>query len=99
MLFRSVEIRGYDMPEASYTIFNKASGLELEVDGSFQPLLRSLDGQYSAREVVDRYIGGSAPNAAIESGLATLTQGALRQGANELLLGMLHQGLLVEHHV
>jgi radical SAM protein with 4Fe4S-binding SPASM domain len=94
-----VEIRRYDMPEASYTIFNKASGLELEVDGSFQPLLRSLDGQYSAREVVDRYIGDSAPNAAIESGLATLTQGALRQGANELLLGMLHQGLLVERHV
>jgi len=94
-----VEIRRYDMPEASCAIFNKVSGVELEMDGSFQPLLLSLNGQFSAREVVDQYIGDNAPNAESASELATLTQGALRQGASELLLGMLHQGLVVERHV
>lgn len=91
-----VELRRYEMPEASYAIYNKVSGVELEVDASFQPLLRSLNGQCSAREVVDRYIGDSAENPKIESALSAFTQGALQQGANELLLGLLHQGFLVE---
>jgi MoaA/NifB/PqqE/SkfB family radical SAM enzyme len=91
-----VQIRHYDMPAESYAIINKVSGLELEVDASFEPLLHSLNGQHSAREVVEQYIGDGAGKGKDGSGLEALTQGALRQGANELLLGMLHQGFLVE---
>lgn len=91
-----VEIRSYDVPDASCAIYNKASGLELEVDGSFQPLLRSLDGQHSAREVVDQYLTDGTPNPPIDSAITAFTQAALQQSANELLSSMLHQGFLVE---
>ena len=91
-----VEIRSYDMPEATYAIYNKVSGLELEVDASFQTLLRSLDGQHSAREVIDQYLGGGASNSPMESPITALAQAALEQSANELLSNMLHQGFLVE---
>ncbi len=88
-----VRIRRYDMPKASCEIFNKLSGME--VDASFQPLLDALNGQHSASEIVDRYIG-SLHNAKINSDLEAITQTVMRQSANELLLGMLHQGFLVE---
>lgn len=91
-----VEIRSYDIPDPSYAIYNKVSGLELEVDASFQPLLRSLDGQHSAREVVDQYLADGGPNPPIESAITAFTQAALQQSANELLSNMLHQGFLVE---
>lgn len=94
-----VEIRSYDLPEASFAMCNKVSGMELEVDGSFEPLLLSLNGQYSAREVVNRYAGNPGQNGSVESGLEALTQGALRQGASELLQGMLQQGMVVERRV
>lgn len=91
-----VEIRRYDTPEESYAIFNRVSRMELEVDASFQPLLCSLDGQHSAKEVVDQYIGDSTQNPPIESAIIALTQSALQRGAQELLCGLLHQGFLVE---
>lgn len=91
-----VEIRRYDMPETSYAIVSKDSGLELELDSTFQPLLSSLNGHLSAREVVDRYVGDSSQNAPVASELSALTQGALRQGANDLLRGMLYRGFLTE---
>jgi MoaA/NifB/PqqE/SkfB family radical SAM enzyme len=98
-LSADVEIRRYDLPEESYAIYNRVSGLELEVDASFQPLLRSLNGQYSAREVVDQYIGNSVQNPQMDNSLTIFTQGALQRGANELLLGLLHQGFLVEQQI
>jgi MoaA/NifB/PqqE/SkfB family radical SAM enzyme len=91
-----VQISHYDMPQESYAISSKARRLEMEVDASFEPFLRALDGRCSAREVVDRYVGGNCADAMDGSGFEALAQGALRQGANELLLGMLHQGFLVE---
>jgi radical SAM protein with 4Fe4S-binding SPASM domain len=94
-----VDIRHYDLPKASYAIYNRVSGLELEVDASFQPLLHSLNGQYSAREVVDRYIGENVQNPKPVSAITAFTQGTLQQGANELLLGLLHQGFVVERQV
>ena len=53
----TVEIRHYDLPEEVYALLDKATGLELEVDGSFRSILDSLDGQSSGHEIVDRYIG------------------------------------------
>jgi hypothetical protein len=91
-----VVIRRYDMPEESFAIFNKASGLELEVEASFQPLLGCLDGRYSAPEVIDKYVGDSGHGAPSGSGLEMLTQSALRRSTNELLQGMVQQGFLVE---
>jgi MoaA/NifB/PqqE/SkfB family radical SAM enzyme len=93
-----VIIRRYDMPEESFAIFNKTSGLELEVDASFQPLLGYLDGRCSAHEIIDRFAGNGEPSAASGNDLAKLTQSALRQGADELLQGMLQQGFLVERN-
>ncbi len=94
-----VRIRRYDMPEESFAISSKASGMELEVDASFQPLLQCLNGQHSAREVVERYVGSSDRGSNGQNELEALTQGALKQGANELLRGMLQKGLLVERQV
>jgi MoaA/NifB/PqqE/SkfB family radical SAM enzyme len=91
-----VIIRRYDMPTESFAMFNKTSGLELEVDGSFKSLLGYLNGHYSAGEIVDRYVGNGGQGAASASALDMLTQSALRQGAKELLQGMLQQGFVVE---
>ena len=68
------------------------------MDASFQPLLNLLDGQYSAQQVVDRYVE-STQNSDFQSPLTSFTQEATRQGANELLLGLLHQGFVVERPI
>jgi MoaA/NifB/PqqE/SkfB family radical SAM enzyme len=91
-----VVIRRYDMPEETFAIFNKASGLELEVEACFQPLLSCLDGRYSAPEVIDKYVGNGGHSAASSSGFEMLTQSALRRSTNELLQGMVQQGFLIE---
>jgi MoaA/NifB/PqqE/SkfB family radical SAM enzyme len=91
-----VRIRHYDMPQESYAIYSKVRGLEMEVDASFQPLLSALNGSSTAREAADLYACGASGDAKGGSGIAALTQRALRQGANELLHGMLQQGFLVE---
>ena len=93
-----VEIQRYEVPAESYCIFNKASGAELEVDGSFQPLLNSLNGTCSASEVVDRYVE-SMQGASFQSPLASFTQEVAKTGANELLQGMLRQGFVVERTI
>lgn len=95
-LSSDAEIRRYDMPEVSYAVYNKASGLELEVDASFEPLLRSLSGQYSAQQVVDQYVDSDDQNPQNDNALKELTQAVLKQSANELLSGLLHQGFVVE---
>ena len=91
-LSSDVVIQKFDMPAESYSVFNKTTGAELEVDTSFQPLLDSLRGQYSAQEVVDRYVESSL----CESPLAPFAQEAMRKGANELLLGLMQQGFVVQ---
>ena len=90
-----VEIQHYDLPEDSWAIFDTRSGLEMEVGASFQPLLNLLNGQYSAQEVVDRFAGGG-PRSQSDSLVAAFAEDALKQGAQDLLTGMLHQGFLVE---
>jgi MoaA/NifB/PqqE/SkfB family radical SAM enzyme len=90
-----VEIQQYDIPEVSYAVYNKALGVELEVDASFQPFLNSLNGQYSAQQVVDRFVE-DAQGAQSANPLTEFTQRAMRQGAQDVLLGLLHQGFLVE---
>ncbi len=91
-----VLVRRYDMPEESFAVTNQVTGMELEVDASFEPLLRCLNGRYSPREVVDRYVGNSATQDANGNGLQALTQAALRRGAIDLLRNMLQQELIVE---
>ncbi len=91
-----VLVRRYDIPEESFAFTNQVSGMELEVDSSFEPLLRWLDGRRSPREVVDCYVADSAPPGAAGIGLQVLTQTALRRSANELLHNMLKQEFLVE---
>ncbi len=83
------------MPAESYSVFNKASGAELEVDASFQPLLHALDGKYSASEVVDQYVE-STRSSDFQSPLTSFTDGAMKEGANQLLLGLRQQGFVVE---
>jgi MoaA/NifB/PqqE/SkfB family radical SAM enzyme len=91
----NVEIQHYDLPEDSYAVFDKKSGLEMEVGASFQPLLNLLNGQHPAQEVVDRFVEcGRKPQP--EGPVAALAERALKQGAQELLTGLLHQGFLVE---
>jgi MoaA/NifB/PqqE/SkfB family radical SAM enzyme len=94
-----VEIRFYDMPEESFAILSKTSGMELELEASHKSLLQSLNGQCSAREIVERYVQDGARESCGMSELAALTDGALRQGANELLHGMVQQGLVVEQQI
>jgi len=90
-----VEVQRYDMPAESYSVFNKATGAELEVDASLRPLLTLLNGKYSAHEVVDQYVE-NANGSGTESELMSFTRDATRNGANELLLGLLQQGFVVE---
>jgi radical SAM protein with 4Fe4S-binding SPASM domain len=90
----NVEIERYDIPEESYAVYDKTSGLEMEVGVSFQPLLTMLNGQYSAQQVVDRF-AQNGQNLQPEGPLAVFAQLALKQAAQDLLLGLLHQGFLV----
>jgi len=94
-LDEDVIIRRYDMPEESFAIFNRKSGLELEVDACFQPLLGYLDGSCTVRDVIDRYLRNGGQDPSPGNGLGKLTQSALRQGVNDLLQGLLQQGFLV----
>lgn len=93
-LCSSVEVRRYDMPKPSYVMFNKRNGMELEVDGSFQPLLDRLKAQCTAQEAVSLYLETGTDHPKIDSELGAWTQGALREGANELLLRLLDHGLV-----
>jgi hypothetical protein len=89
-----VEIQRYEIPEESYAVYKPASGLEMEVDASFQPLLALLDGKHSAQDVVDGFVqNGSSPE--VDGPLAAFSRRALRQGAQDLLLSLQHQGFLV----
>ena len=90
-----VKIQRYDVPAETYSVLNQASGCELEVDAMFQPLLNSLNGHYSAPQVIDRYVE-STRNSNFQSPLQAFTEETTRQGANELLLGLLHQGFVVQ---
>jgi hypothetical protein len=98
-LSEDVIIRRYDMPDESFAIFNETSGLELELDASFQPLLGYLDGRYTAREIVNQYVGSGGQASGLETGFEELTHSALRHGTNELLQDMLQHGFLVERPV
>ena len=90
-----VEIQRYDIPERSYAVFNKVSGLVMEVDSSFEPLIRMLNGQYTTQQVVDRFVeDGQDPQ--VTGPVAAFSQRTMKQGANDLLRGLLHQGFLVE---
>jgi radical SAM family protein/4Fe-4S single cluster protein len=91
----NVEIQHFDLPEDSYAVFDKASGVEMEVGASFQPLLGLLNGQYSAQEVVDRFVGDGW-NSPLQGPVAALAERAMKQGAQELLTSLLHRGFLVE---
>jgi len=91
-----VFVRRFDMPEVTFALTNRVTGMELEVDGSFAPLVGSIDGHHSPGEIVDRYLGASSPPA--QNSLQAMTQAALRRGANELLHNMLAQELIVERH-
>lgn len=89
-----VEIQRYDIPEESYAVYNSASGLEMEVGASFKPLLTMLDGQHSAQQVVDLF-SQNGQNPQPEGQVAAFAQRALKQAAQDLLLGLLYQGFLV----
>jgi MoaA/NifB/PqqE/SkfB family radical SAM enzyme len=91
----NVEIQHFDLPEDSYAVFDKASGVEMEVGASFQPLLSLLNGRYSAEEVVDRFVG-SGPESQIQGLVGVFAEKAMKQGAQELLTSLLHRGFLVE---
>jgi MoaA/NifB/PqqE/SkfB family radical SAM enzyme len=91
-----VLVRRFDMPEESYAVTNRVTGMELEVDASFAPLLGCLDGHHSPGEIIDRYLGNSSQPAPSLNSLHAMTKAALRQGANELLHNMLQQELIVE---
>jgi MoaA/NifB/PqqE/SkfB family radical SAM enzyme len=92
-----VRIVPYTIPQESKGVYNETTGLELELDASFQPLLDLLHGQYSAREVIDRFVDGeSGPD---EGPVGALASRALRQAADALLLRMLHAGFLEQRRV
>jgi len=90
-----VEVQHYDMPRDSYTVYHRGSGLEMEVDASFQPLLSLLNGKYSAQQVADQF-AESNRNPEVEGPVADFAARALKEGAKDLLLGLLHQGFVVE---
>jgi MoaA/NifB/PqqE/SkfB family radical SAM enzyme len=91
----NVEIQHFDLPEDSYAVFDKASGVEMEVGASFQPLLGLLNRQYSAEEVVDRFVASDS-SAQLQGPVAVFAERAMKQSAQELLTCLLHQGFLVE---
>ncbi len=70
------------------------SGLLRDV-ASFEPLLGLLNGRHSAQQIVARF-AESSQNPLLQGPVAAFADGAMKQGANDLLLGLLHRGFLVE---
>ena len=69
----------------------------MEVDSSFQPLLNLLNGHHSAQQVVDRFVE-SSQNPQLQGPVVAFADRAMKQGANDLLSGLLSRGFLVERH-
>jgi sulfatase maturation enzyme AslB (radical SAM superfamily) len=93
-----VELQHYDIPQDSYALYSKQSGLEMEVDARFQPLLTLLNGQSSPKQVVEQF-AASGEDAQAQGPLGEFATLALKRGANELLHGMLQRGFVVERQV
>ena len=66
----------------------------MEVGASFRPLVTMLNGEYSAQQVVDRF-AQNGQNPQSQGPVAAFAQRALKQGAQDLLMGLLRQGFLV----
>lgn len=94
-LSQDVAIERYDIPRESYVVYNKVSRLEMQVDASFQPLLALLNGQYTAPQVIERFVE-SGQLSIFEGPIAELSRKTMKEGANDFLLCLLHEGFLVE---
>jgi hypothetical protein len=93
-LSEDVEIERYDLPKPSYAVFNRRSGLEMEVDGSYAPLLELLNGRHSAQEIVVRFADGDGPPS--KGPVAEFARRALKKGACDLLENLIHEGFVGE---
>lgn len=93
-LSQDVAVQRYDIPKECYAVYQKGSGLEMEVDASLRPLLALLDGTHSAQQVVDDFVA-NAHDPHAQGPVAEYAHRALEQGAKELLMSLLHQGFVV----
>jgi hypothetical protein len=58
-LAKEVEIHRYDIPTESYVLRHTASQVDVELDASFGPLWRLLDGHHTPSQVIDEFLGGT----------------------------------------
>jgi MoaA/NifB/PqqE/SkfB family radical SAM enzyme len=92
-LSEDVEIERYDVPKRSYALFNRRSGLEMEVDGSYGSLLELLNGRHSAEDIVARFSDGDGGSS--DGPVAEFAQRAMRKGACNLLESLIHERFVV----
>lgn len=88
-----VEIHRYDIPCSTLTIFDRSTGLELEMHASHEPLLALLDGGYSAEQIVERYVAGNG-GSGYAGPLAALAEREMRTAAHALLQRMQDAGFV-----
>jgi hypothetical protein len=91
-LSEDVEIERYDLPKRSYAVFNRRSGLEMEVDGSYEPLLELLNGRHSAQEIVVRFADGDRGPSG--GSIADFARRATKKAASDLLKSLIHEGFV-----
>jgi MoaA/NifB/PqqE/SkfB family radical SAM enzyme len=90
-----VEIHHYDIPTPTLNVFDRSTGLELEMDASHEPLLALLDGGHSAEEVVERYLAGNG-GSGHTGPIAALAAREMKTAAHALLQRMQDAGFVEE---
>lgn len=94
-LAEEVEILHYDVPFGSFVLRHRDSQVDVEVNDSFEPLWPLLDGRRRPSQVIEEFISNSAGD-----GGHTLSDQFVREvmeeSLNDLLLGLLQQGFLVQ---
>ena len=101
-LAEGTEIRAYEVPENSLVLSRKGQGIEVELSASvFAPLAEMLEGDHSLAAIGEQCRAGSGDGTA--SPLDWFIEAAMADGIDDVLVGLVRQGLLtaqppVVHH-
>ncbi len=84
-----VTLAHYDLPEPTYLLHNKSTGVDFEVLTNLYPLLPLLDGHHTTPELVQAFTGISGPGS-----LQTFMGGVAAESLPQILAGLVQQGFL-----
>jgi hypothetical protein len=82
-----VQVRHYDLPEKVTSLYNKNTGVEMEIDASLLALFEHLDGLHSSAGIVNAYLRSTVGEGS--GSLHEMLTDTARKGARELLSNLI----------